>query len=62
MTKVLFAVKIGEPDWAEQLVTEVEDHIHLAAEWAVANGFDRLRVAVIDDGMPDFGMNVIRNR
>lgn len=62
MVKVLFAVKIGEPDWAEQLVTEVEDRIPQAEKWAVANGFDRLRVAVIDDGMPDFGMNVIRNR
>ena len=62
MSKILWAVKIGDEDWEEQVITEYEDRIPSAAEWAVANGFDRLRIAVIDDGMPDFGMNVIRNR
>jgi hypothetical protein len=58
MTKILFAVKIGDEDWQEQLITEQEDRIPLAAEWAKANGFDRLRVAVIDEGIPDFAATV----
>jgi len=52
--KILFATKKGEPDYAEQLVTEVESRIPAASEWAKANGFDRLRVAEITDGAPDF--------
>jgi DNA repair protein RadC len=46
--KVLFAVKIGEPDWAEQLITENESRIEEAKKWAEQNGFDRFRVAEID--------------
>jgi hypothetical protein len=56
--KVLFAVKIGEEDWEEQLITEVEGLIPEASEWAKNNGFDRLRVAVIDDSFPDFAGTV----
>jgi hypothetical protein len=52
--KVLFAVPIFAEDWMEELITDVEDRIPLAAEWARANGFDRLRVADIDDSLPDF--------
>jgi hypothetical protein len=51
--KILFAVKVGEPDYAEQLITEVESRIPAASAWAKLNGFDRLRVAVIE-GTPDF--------
>ncbi len=54
MAKILFAVRIGDEDWQEQLVTEYEDQIPAASEWALANGFDRLRVAEIPDGPPDF--------
>ena len=52
--KILFAVKIGDEDWQEQLITDAEDRIPAASEWARANGFDRLRVADIDDTPPDF--------
>jgi hypothetical protein len=52
--KILFAVKVGDEDWQEQLITEVEDSIPDASEWAKKNGFDRLRVADIDEGVPDF--------
>lgn len=53
--KILFAVKIGEPDWKEQLITEVESRIPEAKKWAEKAGFDRLRVAEIKDGhLPDF--------
>jgi hypothetical protein len=54
MNKILFAVRVGEPDYAEHLITEVAARIPAASKWALANGFDRLRVAEIDDGPPDF--------
>lgn len=54
-TKILFAVRIGDEDWQEQLITEVPERIPAAAEWARANGFDRLRIAEIDlSQKPDF--------
>ena len=53
--KVLFAVKIGDEPWREQLITEVEERIESAKVWALANGFHKLRVATIDrDTPPDF--------
>lgn len=50
--KILFAVKIGDEDWQEQLITEHEDQIEAASKWAEANGFNRLRVADIDLSAP----------
>jgi hypothetical protein len=59
MTRVLFAVRKGEPDWAEVLVTEVAERIPAARAWAEANGFDRLREVEIDDNTPpDFTKTV----
>lgn len=52
--KVLFAVKKGDEDWQEQLITEQEERIESAKAWADSNGFDRFRVAEIADGPPDF--------
>ena len=53
--KILFAVRVGNEDWEEELITEVEKHIPAASKWAKANGFDRLRIASIDlDVPPDF--------
>lgn len=53
--KILFAVKLGDEDWQEQLVTEQEAQIEAASQWARAHGFDRLRVADIDlTTKPDF--------
>ena len=48
--KVLWAVKIGEEDWQEQIITDTTSavHLHNAKVWAKANGFDRLRVAVMN--------------
>ena len=55
----LYAVKIGAPDWAEELITEVEDRIPAAREWAEANGYDRFRIATFTWGeMPDFAATV----
>jgi len=46
--KILFATKKGDPDYAEQIITEVPERIEAASEWALQNGFDRLRVDDID--------------
>lgn len=60
--KILFATKIGEPDYMEQLITEDEAKIEPAKAWATKNGFDRLRVAEIDlSQVPNFA-NTINKR
>ena len=52
---VLFAVRKGEPDYNEVLITNNPDKIEDAKKWALANGFDRLRVSKIDMmEKPDF--------
>jgi hypothetical protein len=45
---VLWATKIGEPDWEEKLITNNPSKIEEAKKWALANGFDRLRVSKIN--------------
>lgn len=53
--KVLYATRIGNEDWQEELLTEKEELFYQAKTWASANGFDRFRVAEIDlDVPPDF--------
>lgn len=56
MEYVLWATKIGEPDWCENLITSTADKSHLerAADWAQNNGFDRLRVSEFNGEKPDF--------
>ena len=52
--KVLFGHKVDEPDYTEALITEVEERIPNATEWAEANGYV-VRVAEIDlDERPDW--------
>jgi len=46
----VFAVKIGNEDWAEELVAEDPADIEAAIATAKANGYDRIRVAYIDLG------------
>lgn len=58
MVKVLFAVRIGNEDWQEELITEDASKIEAATAWAKAHGFDRFRVAEIDDSPPDFAKTV----
>jgi hypothetical protein len=56
---ILWAVKVGEPDWDEQVITTQGDKIEEAKAWAAANGFDRFRVAKVDMGAaPDFAGTV----
>lgn len=60
-TQVLFAVRTGNEDWQEELITEVPDKIAAASTWALANGFDRLRVATINlNKRPDFATTLKR--
>lgn len=54
---ILWGVKVGDEDWAEQLITATSNKAHLnkAKEWALKNGFNRLRVGKFTDGeMPNF--------
>lgn len=53
---ILYGVRVGDEDWQEQIISTNPAAFTKASEWATANGFDRLRVAVIDLTVaPDFG-------
>lgn len=54
MSYLLWAVKIGKPDWDESVITENRSKKELAKKWAIANGFNRFRETEIDDNPPDF--------
>jgi len=61
--RVLYGRKAGEEEWMEQMITEREDQIPAASEWAKANGFVHLRVAEIDlSKPPDFTKTIRRRR
>lgn len=52
---VLFAVKVGEPSYMEEVICTKPEHFENAKKWAKENGFDRLRIAHIDvNEKPDF--------
>lgn len=60
METILYAVRIGAPDYAEEIITTHADRIPEATQWAKENGFDRLRVATIDTTTPpQFGNNLL---
>jgi len=52
----LWATIIGAPDWQEELITSTTDpeHLRKAKQWALDNGFDRLREKEFTGEMPDF--------
>jgi hypothetical protein len=53
--KILFATRIGDEEWKEELITDNEENIEAATNWAIKNGFDRIRIAEIDLSIiPDF--------
>ncbi len=58
--RILWAVKIGDKDYMEEVITEREDQIPAATEWAKKNGYDRFRIAEIGQGKPDFAKTVKR--
>ena len=56
MEYVLFAVKIGEKNYMETIITETKDkdRLEMAKSWALLNGFDRLRVLKINPEKLEF--------
>ena len=57
--KILYGTRIGDEDWQEEIITTNAQAIDKAREWAMANGFDRLRVATFRWGeMPNFAKAV----
>ena len=45
---ILWAVKIGDEDWQEQIITTNANAIDKATKWAIENGFDRFRISTIN--------------
>ena len=56
--QVLYGTRKGSPDYMERIITTHTELIPQAKVWAAENGFDRLRVAVIDNTPPDFAGTV----
>jgi len=55
METILYATKIGAPEYMEEIITTNPEKIDEAKAWAKENGFDRFRIAKIDLGeKPDF--------
>jgi len=51
--KIAYCRKPDEPEYMEQLLTEVEARIPMAAEWAKRNGMI-VRIAEYNGERPDF--------
>jgi len=53
--QVMWAVKIGDPDYMEQIISTNPAVFKDAKKWAIEHGFDRFRTATIDlSKKPDF--------
>jgi hypothetical protein len=60
--KILWGVKIGDPDYMEQIITEQPERIEAAKIWAANNGFNRFRIAEIKpEDKPDFINTINKN-
>lgn len=60
-TKVLYATKIGQPDYMEDFITDNQAHIERAKQWCLNNGYDRIRIAIIDlSTKPDFTKTIAK--
>jgi len=58
---LLYGCKIGEPNYMEEILYQCKGYVNhdevmnKGKEWAKANGYDRLRISVIDLSIkPDF--------
>lgn len=55
---ILWGTKIGDPDHMEEVLYQCKGYVNKeelmqkGKEWADANGYDRLRIAVIDLSTP----------
>ena len=59
---ILYAVKIGNDDWQEEIITTQGARPGVLAKaraWAESQGYDRFRVWTFDGSAPDFS-NVVR--
>ena len=56
MEKVLWAVKNGDEDWNQVVITSTTDPAHLvkARKWAEENGYGQFRIQILDGKKPDF--------
>lgn len=57
ITYVLWGTAPGDPDWAEQIITETtnESHVEKAEQWARSKGFRNIRTIEHKTGdKPDF--------
>jgi hypothetical protein len=53
--KILWAVKKGDEDWKEAVITEDYAKHPEAKEWAEREGYDRFRTSTwTEDNRPDF--------
>jgi hypothetical protein len=64
-TTLLYACKIGQPDYMEEILFEQDGYVNTdevmskGKEWAAKNGYDRLRLHVVDlSTPPDFAKTV----
>ncbi len=62
---LLYGVKIGEPSYMEEILyqckgyTNKDELMKKGQEWAAANGYNRLRISVVDlSTPPDFTKTV----
>tara|TARA_R110002020_G_scaffold53236_1_gene149149 strand:- start:26 stop:226 length:201 start_codon:yes stop_codon:yes gene_type:complete len=60
---ILWATPKGEPSINEKLITETPDlkHLNKAKDWAIRQGFDRLRITEYTGGAPDFNNKKLIN-
>ena len=56
---ILYAVRVGNEDWQEEIITTQADRIEAARAWATENGFNRFRVFRWDGSPPNFAETVI---
>lgn len=55
---LLYGCKIGEPNYMEEILYECKGYVNpdeimtKGKEWAAKNGYDRLRISVVDLSIP----------
>jgi hypothetical protein len=59
---ILYATRKGRPDYMEEIITTNPKHFGAARKWAESNGYDRIRVSVIDLSIPPNFANTIQHK
>lgn len=62
---LLYGCKIGQPSYTEEILYKCKGYVNKeellqkGQDWADKNGYDRLRISVVDlSTPPDFGMTI----